>query len=348
MDFIKMVESPSDDPAISIIVPVKNVSGTIRDLLDSLMKLDYNRNNLEIIVVDGNSKDGTKKIVEEYPVTLAEEEGRGLNAARNTGIRLSKGEIIAFTDGDCIVPPDWAKSIVDNFNDPYVGFVGGPVKGYDTNGFLSEYIDETFFHAKPGFRERKEATDLSLLQFPAGCNMAFRRHSLEKINFFDERIYYGFDDLYPVEQLGSRGFRIVLDPDVFVWHQHRRTLWAVLKQHFNYGRGGALLMIYKRASRLGRWFTTYLFTTILAISLFMMMAAMGLILEHMLPIQFMIGLGLGAYMLAIAFYIKKARKSHSLLKLTLYPALDFTRGLFFTLGGIAQFFKTILGERPLD
>ena len=343
-----MVESSADDPSISIIVPVKNVAETIRDLLDSLMKLDYDKNKLEIIVVDGNSTDDTRKIVKEYAVTLIEEEGRGLNAARNTGIRWSTGEIIAFTDGDCVVPSDWAMSIAKNFSDPFVGFVGGLVKGYNNDDFLSEYIDETFFHAKPGFSERKEATNLNLLQFPAGCNMAFSKHTLEKINFFDERIYYGFDDLDPVEQLGIRGFRIVLDPDVYVWHQHRRSLKAVLKQHFNYGRGGALLMIYKRASRLARWFTTYLFSTTLAISLVLMMAATGMILNHVLLIQLISGFGLAAYVLVMAFYIKTAIKSHSLKKLTLYPALDFTRGFFFTLGGITQFFKTIIGERPHD
>ena len=76
--------------------------------------------------------------------------------------------------------------------------------------------------------------------------MAFRRYALEKINFFDERIEYGFDDLDPVEKLGSRGFRIVLDPDVVVLHKHRTDLRELLRQHFNYGRGGTLLLIHKR------------------------------------------------------------------------------------------------------
>jgi cellulose synthase/poly-beta-1,6-N-acetylglucosamine synthase-like glycosyltransferase len=339
-----MVESSGDDPSISIILPVMNAAGTIKDSLDSLMKLDYDKDKLEIIVVDGNSTDGTRKIVEEYPVTLVEEEGRGLNAARNTGIRWSTGEIIAFTDGDCVVPPDWARSIVKNFRDPFVGFVGGLVEGYNKEDFLSKYMDETFFHAKPYFRERKETTDLNLLQFPAGCNMAFRRHALEKIDFFDERIYYGFDDLDPVEQLGSKGFRIVLDPDVFVWHQHRTSLKALLKQHFKYGRGGALLIIYKRASRLARWFTTYLFSTTLAISLLITMVAAGLILNFMFLIQFITASGVAAFMLVMSFYLKTAVRTRSLRKLILYPILDFARGFSFTFGGITQLFKMIIGE----
>lgn len=343
---IGMVESSADDPPISIIVIVKNAARTVRDLLDSLMKLDYADDKIEIIVVDGNSTDGTRKIVEEYPTLLVEEEGRGQNAARNTGIRKSRGEIIAFTDGDCVVPPDWARSIAKNFRSPSVGFVGGSVEGHNKEAFLSEYLDETFFPAKPGFRERKEATGLNLLQFPAGCNMAFRRQALEKINFFDERIRYGFEDLDPVEQLGSRGFRIVLDPDVFIWHKHRTSLKALLKQHFNYGRGGALIIIYRRGSRLARWLTTYLFSTTFAISLLVMMVATWLILNHMLPIQLIYRLGLAAFMIVMAFYIKTAIQTHSLRKLILYPALDFIRGFFFTLGGITQLLKTMIVERP--
>ena len=65
-----MDDAPSGEPYVSIIVPARNASRTIRDLLDSLMKLEYDRERLEIIVVDGRSTDGTKKIVSEYPVVL--------------------------------------------------------------------------------------------------------------------------------------------------------------------------------------------------------------------------------------------------------------------------------------
>ena len=88
----------SDDPSIAVIVPVRNMARTVKDLLDSLMKLDYDEDKLEIIFVDGNSGDGTKEIIEEYPVKLVDEEGRGLNAARNTGIRHSTGELLAYTE----------------------------------------------------------------------------------------------------------------------------------------------------------------------------------------------------------------------------------------------------------
>ena len=280
-----MEEPRSDAPFISIVVPVLNTAHTIRDLMESLNKLDYDKNRFEIIVVDGNSTDGTRKIVSEYPVKLIDEEGSGLNAARNTGIKWSIGDIIAYTDGDCVVPSNWVRSIAKNFNDPLVGFVGGPVEAFDKMDFLSKYMDETFFIAKPGFKWRSEKTHLSLLQFPAGCNMAFSRHALSKINFFDEDINHGFDDLAPVERLGSRGFRIILDPEVSVFHQHRTKLKGMLKQHFNYGRGGTLLIINRRVSKLAHWFSTYLITSVLGVSLLISMIAFGLWANWLFPIQ---------------------------------------------------------------
>jgi glycosyltransferase involved in cell wall biosynthesis len=92
----------SEYPSLSIIVPVLNMGRTIRATMDSLVNLDYPKNIIEIIVVDGKSKDDTRKIVQEYPVALVEQEGKGLNAARNTGIKYSSGEILAYTDGDCV------------------------------------------------------------------------------------------------------------------------------------------------------------------------------------------------------------------------------------------------------
>lgn len=340
-----MDEPPIEDPTISIVVPVRNSARTIRDLLDSLMRLEYDREKLEVIFVDGNSTDGTRKIVDEYPVLLVDEEGRGLNAARNTGIKWSGGEIIAYTDGDCIVPPDWARAIAKNFRDSSVSFVGGPVQGYDKHGFLSTYMDETYFQVKPGVHWRMEATDISLLQFPAGCNMAFRRHALEKINFFDERIEYGFDDLDPVEKLGSKGFRIVLDPEVKVLHQHRTSLGGLLRQHFNYGRGGTLLIVHKRVSKLARWFTNYLFTSFFALSFVLMLVGSGLYLRHMPTFLFGFGFLSFGFLILIVLYAEVAWRTGRLRKMVLYPLLDVARGLFFTFGGITQLFKELVGGR---
>ena len=327
-------------PTMSIIVPVLNMARAVRDTLESLIKLDY-PDELEIIFIDGRSTDKTKEIISEYPVQLIEQEGKGLNAARNTGIKYSKGEIIAYTDGDCVVPPNWAKRIALNFDDPNVGCVGGTLEGYDKEHLISNYMDETFFHVNPGFRVRIETTELDLMQFPAGANIAFRRSALARIKFFDEKINYGFDDLQPVEEMGLKGFRIVLDPKVRVRHQHRTTVWGLLKQHLNYGRGGTLLFVNKRTSILAHWFSSYLIFTVAFLSMFLFLVYLGWKINHPLPLNLAFG-SLGLFFLVFAiYYIPISLKSRMLWKIIIYPSLDLLRGLAFTIGGVYQLFKSL-------
>jgi glycosyltransferase involved in cell wall biosynthesis len=332
----------SEYPSLSIIVPVLNMGKTIRDTLESLMHIDYPKEKYEVIVVDGNSKDDTRKIVKEYPVKLVDQEGTGLNAARNTGIKHSSGEILAYTDGDCVVPPNWAKRIVKNFTEPLIGFVGGTMEGYDKANILSNYMDESLFQSTPGFRIRIETNDLELMQFPAGANMAFRRRALERVKFFDENITYGFDDLQPVEAMGFKGFRIVLDPEVNILHQHRSTLKDLMKQHFNYGRGGSLLVIHKRASILASWYAAYLISTLATISILSFLLYIGFKIDHPMPFNLASGI-LGLYWIFNAiYYLPVSLQTGKPWKILVYPALDILRGIAFTVGGLYQMIESLL------
>ncbi|MBS7648907.1 glycosyltransferase, partial [Candidatus Bathyarchaeota archaeon] len=92
------------DPFVSIIIPAFNSEATIKDLLESLMLLDYSKDNLEIIIVDGGSTDRTMEIAKSYPVRIIVESRKGINVARNAGVKSSKGEILVFTDSDCVIP----------------------------------------------------------------------------------------------------------------------------------------------------------------------------------------------------------------------------------------------------
>lgn len=326
----------SEYPSLSIIVPVLNMGKTIRATLDSLIEVEYPKDKMEIIVVDGKSKDNTRRIVREYPVTLVEQEGKGLNAARNTGIKYSVGEILAYTDGDCVVPSNWAKKIVENFQDPFIGFVGGTLEGYDKNSILGNYMDESLFQSTPGFRIRIEAHDLKLMQFPAGANMAFRRKALERVKFFDENITYGFDDLEPVEEMGFKGFRIILDPEVNILHQHRSTLRGLIKQHFNYGRGGSLLTIHKRSSILASWFAAYLISTSALFGVLAFLIYIGFKIEHPMPFNLAYGIFGIFWLFNIIYYLPISYYSKKMWKLVLYPVLDIIRGIAFTCGGLYQ------------
>ncbi len=124
-----------------------------------------------------------------------------------------------------------------------------------------------------------------------------------------------------------------MDPDVKVLHQHRVSFYEVLRQHFNYGRGGTLLAINKRNSKLARWFTAYLFTSTFALSLIAALIFSGLLLDYWLLVYLGIGLFFMGFLLLMNLYLGIALSERSLRKLILYPALDFFRGFCYTSGG---------------
>src|SRR5262245_14299213 len=97
------------EPApVSVILPVYNDEANVAKLMDSLMRLDYPRDSFEVIAVDNNSRDHSKEILKNYPVTVLEEnELQSSYAARNKGIKFAKNRILAFVDSDCIVSPQW-------------------------------------------------------------------------------------------------------------------------------------------------------------------------------------------------------------------------------------------------
>jgi glycosyltransferase involved in cell wall biosynthesis len=329
-------------PKVSVIVPVKNGAAHIKELLESLMQVNYDKYKLEIIVVDGNSTDNTREIVSQYPVRLLLEERPGLNAARNTGIKNSNGEIIAFTDADCIIPENWVSKIVDNFRDSQVGCVGGSVIGcYDS--FLSHYSDESFIPVMRIFRKREVLDSVKPPQkYPAGCNMAFRQDALKKVGLFDESIKYGFDEDELAERICRGGYKMALDPNVLVRHKHRPALRELLKQNFNYGRGlGLMLRKMGIKSVFPRWILFCIIgflawsSIILALTIYTFLTgsfAFQIILLTMLllpPFGLMLFYGYQT--------IKKGDKKYR--RIILYPPIDIARALAFIFGGIYQLFK---------
>jgi len=330
------------EPSVSIIVPVKNCEATIGELLESLMRLDYKKEKLEVIVVDGNSTDKTCEIVSKYPVKLLEEERPGINAARNTGIKHSKGEIIVFTDGDCVVPKDWIKKIIENFKDPKVGCVGGNAIRY-YNGLLSNYCDESILPVLRVFKKREVLNNVKPpLQYPAGCNMATKRKVIKDVGMFDERIKHGFDEDEFVERICDKGYSMVLDPKVLVKHKHRSTLLGLLKQAFNYGRGSGLLSKMKGTnSKFSKWIILSLACFIFWVSTLLSTALYTFFTGSIASlIVFLIFLLLPPAGLTV-FYINQtlSRKDGKYIRIIFYPCVDILRALSFIAGILYQLFK---------
>ena len=220
-------------PKVSIIVTVKNEEKYVADLLDSIAKLDYS-GNIETIFVDGESTDKTQEIIRRYPFVKLIVQKCNLPQGRNLGIKNSNGEIIAFTDGDCVVDKDWTKNIVRNFiEQPGTGVVGGAFIPAFSHGSITQffiYEAGTSLPAKSGFASHDNI---------GGGNMSCRRGVLEKVGGFDERFTQG-DDLDLNLRVSKLGYKLFFDENVIVYHKYRTTFKEALKWGYNCGKFSSL------------------------------------------------------------------------------------------------------------
>src|SRR5688572_30076364 len=120
---------PSKDPLISVIVPVRNEEMTIGNLLTDLSHQQYK--NFEIIVVNDDSEDETLWMVSRFEMRnlhIRHNNGKGKKAAISTGLRSAKGSIVATTDADCSVSPQWLTHIREQFRNPRIMMTFGGVR----------------------------------------------------------------------------------------------------------------------------------------------------------------------------------------------------------------------------
>ena len=204
-------------PKISIIVPVYNGEETIRTCVEALLGLDYPRDRFEVIVVDNKSTDGTRRIVEAYPVTLLQEAAvQSSYAARNLGVKRSSGDIIAFTDADCVPERGWLRAIVAAIEAPDVGGVAGAIEAFRADSPVERYQARRAIRADRAYNHK-------VLPFAQTANAAYKREVFERIGLFDPTLIYGGDLDFSWRMQAAGGQRLVYEALAFVWHRHRTT-----------------------------------------------------------------------------------------------------------------------------
>ncbi|RLG14551.1 MAG: glycosyltransferase family 2 protein [Candidatus Nanohalarchaeota archaeon] len=113
---------------MSVVIPTYNEEKNIEKCLKSLLNQTLPKREYEIIVVDGESKDNTVKIAKRYADKVINQKSKGVGGARNDGVGVSNGDIIATTDADCIVPMNWLERVKSNFEDRSIVMLYGPFK----------------------------------------------------------------------------------------------------------------------------------------------------------------------------------------------------------------------------
>ena len=224
---------PSGAPRVSVVVCSYNGGATLDQCLRSLAALKYP--DYEVILVDDGSTDDTRAIIARFPwIRSFHTTNQGLSAARNTGLRAATGSIMAYTDSDCFVDPDWLTQLVFQLEHNDAAAVGGPNLA-PPDGRVAACVG-----AAPGQPTHVLETDQVAEHIP-GCNMAFRRAALEAINGFDPQYRKAGDDVDVCWRLQQSGRWITFAPGGFVWHHRRQTPRAFLRQQAGYGEAEALL-----------------------------------------------------------------------------------------------------------
>jgi GT2 family glycosyltransferase len=222
-------------PFISVVVCSYNGSATIRECLEGLSRLEYR--NVEVIVIDDGSTDGTAEIAREFDVRLVSTENRGLSAARNLGLELASGEIVAYLDDDAYPDPHWLHYLAQAFRTSEFAAVGGPNLPPAGDDFVAEAVANA-----PGGPMHVLLSDREAEHIP-GCNMAFRTEALRSLGGFDPQFRTAGDDVDICWRIQASGGKVGFHPAALVWHHRRKTVRAYWKQQTGYGKAEAMLQI---------------------------------------------------------------------------------------------------------
>lgn len=245
----EMTEDTMKMLTVSIAVCTANRADDLAVALDHLAHLHLpERIEVELIVVDNMPHDHTRRVVEAartrmpFPLRILTEATKGSGAARNCALRYAQGDIIAWTDDDCIVDREWLARIIQHFQaKPSLDVLGGRIELFDQT-HLPITIKTSTTHEVMGDETFPGAILLS-------CNMAFRRRVIERIGGFDIRFGAGArlragEDAEFILRAYRAGCHVAYTPDVLIYHNHKRTTERqalALKSNYH-AADGAFLM----------------------------------------------------------------------------------------------------------
>lgn len=217
----------NSQPFVSVVIPVFNDSERLKLCLKALENQTYPRDSYEVIVVDNGSDSPVELAPALFPqVQVAQESRPGSYAARNAGIMLSRGNVIAFTDSDCIPAAEWIeKGVAALLSVPNCGLVAGQVKVFAQNPTcptMSELYEMIFAFPQEENIKKKH--------FGMTANIFTFRDVIKKVGLFDAELKSAGDVRWTM-QVYAHGYKQVYGDDVCILHPARHSLRDMYKQY---------------------------------------------------------------------------------------------------------------------
>lgn len=223
----------------SIIIPSYNRCDEIRELLTSLLTVDFPSGRFEVIIADDGSTDNTREVVDHYagkaPFALHyySQQNQGPGAARNLGMSKARGDFFIFLDSDVTVPVHWLRAVDTALHAETADAFGGPDSYKDDFPPLLKAINYslTSFITTGGLRGRKGKKLAKY--YPRSFNMGLSRELWQQIGGFGS-LRHGQDIEYSNRIIKS-GAKVVYIAGAEVYHKRRTNLRRFYKQVFNWG-----------------------------------------------------------------------------------------------------------------
>ena len=230
----------------SVVVPTHNRRALLGRVVEAILRQTLPGDRYELILVDDGSTDGTDALAADLAgrsgARLFHQENRGAAAARNLGIREACGDAVAFTDDDCLVPPDWLERLADGYaRHPEAVGVGGCLEA-PPHVLRASAVARLERHVARRVYGAGDAEAVGGFECPAGGtnNMSYRREALLEVGGFDEGFppFVWGEDADLKLRITQRGGRLLYIP-LTVIHLRDYSLRAFLRQSYQRGRGEA-------------------------------------------------------------------------------------------------------------
>lgn len=233
---------PAPTLGVTVAIPTYKRAGMLRQTLEGLVRQDYPPELLEILIIDNNSPDDTRAVVESFNAgphrpRYILETNQGANHARNRAIREARHDIVLFGDDDILIEPDWVREIARPWQENpalRLGAVAGEVIPIFPDGCPPWVAG---FHGPQALRP--DAGPLRPGQVPMSASLAFRRGTFAELGYFDTElgrkggVVFGGDENLAIKRLLKGGYEVWFAPAARALHQMpaSRTTFRYVRKH---------------------------------------------------------------------------------------------------------------------
>jgi glycosyltransferase involved in cell wall biosynthesis len=220
-------------PKITVVIPTLNSGKTLSKCLDSVIQLHYPKNKIQILIIDGGSRDNTLRIAEQYPVKILIEKRKSRGLAYNIGLKESRGEYVAYLDSDAIAAENWLMKAVKILQaDTTVAAVHFRNKAPPNSSYFQKCVDV-----------------LQTKSWGQANGAVYRKSALEHVGGFQEYLPYLQESELKIRLINA-GYKVKLARKPVIYHTPRESIMRYFIQSIEAGIGSAKFYIVSRYNKI--------------------------------------------------------------------------------------------------